>query len=425
MVHPSLVRKVTGYAGTPLPPRAATNPQPGSGLGWYSNFDRVWKRVPADAFAGAGAGHQVLAVVPSLDLIIVRNGSELAEDPEGVRFWGSVEKYILNPVMAAVEAGGSKAPYPPSPVVRQIRFAPASEIRCDAPGSDNWPVTWADDGELYTSYGDGKGFAPFTEKKLSQGFACVTGPPESFRGENVRTETGERLGDGARGAKASGMLMVGGVLYAWVRNTGNSQLAWSEDRGTTWNWGFRFTESFASPAFLNFGKNYGGARDSFVYSYSQDGGSAYESSDGVVLSRVDKRRIRERAAYEFFAGTDAEGNPRWSADIAARRRTFRHDGRSERVDAVYNPALGRYLLVVGYGHEGGWGIYDAPEPWGPWSTVFHTDYWGLGQTHGYRLPSKWISPDGTRVHLVFSGRRHNGTLWDAFCVRRMDLLVTR
>ena len=72
--------------------------------------------------------------------------------------------------------------------------------------------------------------------------------------------------------------------------------------------------------------------------------------------------------------------------------------------------------------EGGFGIYDAPEPWGPWTTAFHTPYWGLGSTHGYRLPSKWISPDGRTMHLVFSGRKHNGVLWDAFCVRRFALL---
>ena len=24
---------------------------------------------------------------------------------------------------------------------------------------------------------------------------------------------------------------------------------------------------------------------------------------------------------------------------------------------------------------------------GPWTTAFHTDYWGLGGTHGYRLPA--------------------------------------
>jgi CubicO group peptidase (beta-lactamase class C family) len=425
LVDPALVEKVTGYAGMPLPARSATNPQPGSGLGWYSNFDGVWPRVPRDAFAGAGAGQQVLVVIPSLDLIVVRTGSQIEEDPDGDRFWGGIHNYILSPLMDAVDAGGTPPPYPQSAVIGGVEFEPGSAIRCAAPGSDNWPLTWADDGHLYTSYGDGNGFEPRTEKKLSQGFARIVGPAESFRGENVRTSTGETLGDGVKGPKASGLIMVDGVLYAWIRNTGNSQLAFSEDRGKTWQWGFKFTESFATPAFLNFGRNYGGARDDYVYSYSQDGPSAYEPDDGVVLARVARQRLKDRGAYEFFSGLNPDGEARWSTDISARRPTFVFPHRCERVDAVYSPAIGRYLLAVGYGHEGGWGIYDAPTPWGPWTTAFHTDYWSLGNTHGYRLPSKWIAADGRSFYLVFSGRRHNAILWDAFCVRRAELSVAR
>jgi hypothetical protein len=96
-----------------------------------------------------------------------------------------------------------------------------------------------------------------------------------------------------------------------------------------------------------------------------------------------------KAAWEFFSG--AEGAPDWSRNIAARKPVFRFDAHCQRVDAVYHPVLRRYLLAVGYGHNGGWGIYESARPWGPWSVAFHTEYWGLGGTHGYRIPSKWIS----------------------------------
>jgi hypothetical protein len=55
------------------------------------------------------------------------------------------------------------------------------------------------------------------------------------------------LGDGAKDAKPSGMLIAGGILYMLVRNVNNSQLAWSSDHGRTWRWGLRFTAGFASP----------------------------------------------------------------------------------------------------------------------------------------------------------------------------------
>jgi len=75
-------------------------------------------------------------------------------------------------------------PYPPSEVIRFVKFAPASEIRRQAQGiqkgsrfdgSDNWPITWADDGHQYTAYGDGYGFEPYTELKLGMGFARIEG----------------------------------------------------------------------------------------------------------------------------------------------------------------------------------------------------------------------------------------------------------
>jgi len=403
---------MTKYAGTPLPDRAKSSMAPGSGLCWSTNFDGIWPSLPRDAFAGAGAGQEVLLVVPSLDLVIVRNGGYL--NPAGAKeFWPAIVEHVFNPAMKLFGA-----PYPPSPVIRGVRFAPPESIRRDAIDSDNWPMTWGRDDRIYTSYGDGRGFDPNTEKKLSLGFAVIDGGPDDFKGTNIRSATGERTGDGKSGLKSSGMLMVKGVLYMWARNASNSQLAWSNDLGRTWEWGFKFDTSMGSPSFLNFGKDYAGARDQYVYTYSQDGPSAYEPSDAIILARAPGSKMKDRHAWEFFTGLDAKGSPQWSRDITARRPVFEFPGKCERTDAVYIPAPKRYLLAVGYNHEGGWGVYDAPEPWGPWTTAFHTEDWGLGATHGYRLPAKWITPSG--LTLVFSGRNGKGMHYDAFCVRRME-----
>lgn len=392
--------------GLPISPDAHA---PASGLGWYSNARGAWPALPPDAFAGAGAGHQVLLAIPSLQLVVVRNGANLEPNLTDGRFWGAVYEHIFAPLMGAL----ADPPYARSEVIRGVRFDPPATIRREAEGSDNWPVTWGADGHLYTSYGDGWGFDPRVEKKLSQGWARVEGGPVDFRGVNIRSESGERTGDGRAGAKASGLVMVDGVLYAWIRNTGNAQLAWSEDEGRTWHWGFRFTTSMGSPAFLNFGRDNEGARDGFVYAYSQDGPSAYTQDDGIVLARAPKGRLREEGAWEFWAG---EG--RWSADIADRVPVFRYEGHCERVDAVWHPGIRRYLLAVGYNHASGWGLFEAPEPWGPWRVAFHTHKWDLEETHGYRLPSKWIGADG-RMHLIYSGRLRE----DAFCVRGFTLLL--
>src|SRR3954470_10653862 len=101
----------------------------------------------------------------------------------------------------------------PSPVIKQILWAPKETIVRQARGSDNWPMTWGDDDALYTAYGDGTGFEPKLKQKLSLGLARITGGPDDFTGLNLPAPTAEAAGDGRKGRKASGLLMVDGVLY--------------------------------------------------------------------------------------------------------------------------------------------------------------------------------------------------------------------
>ncbi len=416
LIARSVVDAALANAGTPTAAAPTDKNAPASGLGWWINAKGGWEGVPRDAFGGAGANHQILMVVPSLDLVVVRNGQSLDTEARGEGFWPPAVRYLLKPVIDAITDSNA---YPPSPVIRGIRFAPEVTITRKAIDSDNWPITWGDDDSQYTAYGDGWGFDPKGDKKLSQGFARIEGTPADFRGINIRSSSGERTGGGARGLKASGIVIVEGVLYLWVRNARNAQLAWSSDHGTTWEWGFRFASSFGSPAFLNFGRNYQGARDNYVYTYTQDGASAYESDDRPVLARVPKDKIRDRAAWEFLDRLDQQGKPVWTSDIAHRGEAFRYPRHCGRVDVVYHPGLQRYLLAVSYNHDGGLGIDDAPEPWGPWTTAFHSEHWDLGGTHGYRLPAKWIDSAGRSMALIFSGIAPN----DAFCARGMMLDV--
>ena len=245
-----------------------------------------------------------------------------------------------------------------------------------------------------------EGFEPFIDKKLSLGIARIVGDAESFRGENIRAPSIEQVGEGANGKKASGLLMVDGVLYLWARNAGNSQLAWSKDHGRTWQWAdWKFTTSFGCPTFLNFGKNYAGARDDYVYIYSHDSDSAYEPADRMVLARVQKDRLQDRNAYEFFESLDSSNAPRWTTDIAKRGSVFAYEGRCYRSGISYHSGLKRYLwcqIIPGKDtrFEGGFGVYEAPEPWGPWSSVYFTEKWDVGPGETASFPTKWMSPDG-------------------------------
>ena len=169
---------------------------------------------------------------------------------------------------------------------------------------------------------------PKVKTKLSMGLAKVTGGPRDFNGVNIRSSTGEAVGNGAKGKKASGMLMHKSVLYMWVRNADgagrSSQLARSDDHAKTWTWSkWRFDE-FGYCTFVNFGRNYAGARDGYVYTVSHDHPSAYKAADRFILMRVPADTIMQRDTYEFFAGVDAAGAPRWTRRRWRSRR--RHYG---------------------------------------------------------------------------------------------------
>jgi hypothetical protein len=229
-------------------------------------------------------------------------------------------------------------------------------------------------------------------------------------------------------------LSVGGTLYLWLGHADNSgacaQLAWSRDFSKTWQFAdWRFDE-FGLVGFVNFGRDYAGARDEYVYAYSHDGPRADTPADRFIPMRVPKDRLTERAAWEFFERRDAAGNPVWTATIGQRGAVFENQGACLRSAITYCAGLKRYLWWQQIPQppgakdrgdtrfEGGFAICDAPEPWGPWTTAYFTPTWDVGPGEHADFPAKWMSADGHTLHLVFSGA-------DAFSVRRATVRVQR
>jgi hypothetical protein len=145
----------------------------------------------------------------------------------------------------------------------------------------------------------------------------------------------------------------------------------------------------------------------------------------MVMARVPLDQIRDRQAYEFFKTLDPVGRPVWTRNIRDRGAVFVNPQRCWRSGISHNAGLKRYLWCQilpfstdsrGPRFQGGFGIYEAPEPWGPWRTVFYTENWDVGPGETSSLPTKWMSPDGRTCHLVFSGA-------DCFSVRRVELTV--
>ncbi|MBX6313507.1 MAG: serine hydrolase [Isosphaeraceae bacterium] len=98
LLKPEAVRQITHDAGTPG----------NGGIGWWTNSDGRYRSLPADAYFGAGAGDQVVLVIPSLKLIAVRNGGPL--DP-GSNEEKGLERRFFDLLMEAVtdrESGGPR-----------------------------------------------------------------------------------------------------------------------------------------------------------------------------------------------------------------------------------------------------------------------------------------------------------------------------
>jgi len=326
---------------------------------------------------------------------------------------------LLAGVLAAAEV--DKPPYPQSPVIQGAVFDFASREH-RAPGSDNWPTTWADDGNLYTCWGDGGGFGGTnSDGRVSLGVARITGSPEDYEGHNV---WGGKEAEAAAQfeGKSYGILCVNGTLYMWVlpgSGTDNyleARLAWSFDHGRTWaraDWAFTYEDEVMSPTFLQFGRDYAGARDGYVYMYAtrlHDKEMDTQRPGLIDLLRVPKGQVRERDSYECFAGFEQDGEPIWGKSLSERRPVWRDPNGSRHISVCYNAGLGRYLLCTEHGaaRTGNLGIFDAEEPWGPWTTVACYENWGgLGSTFYWNFPTKWFEDEGRRFALVYTGTDDN------------------
>ncbi len=326
---------------------------------------------------------------------------------------------VLNAQRNAVQEQ-PKPPYPPSPVIKAITWHWDTH-KTAAPGSDIWPVTWGPDGHIYTAWGDGGGFGGTnSDGRVSMGFARIEGPPESFVGININGGKGPEHPASFPGkGKTGGILFVHGTLYARLNLQDgtfpdvNHALIWSDDLGATWtqsSWVFPKGEGNFKPSrFLNFGRDYTGVPNhlvGFVYFYGFKQGSGWGSNGSTYMGRAPQDKMQDRSAYEFFGGVEPNGKPVWTSDVSQIQPVFTDPNGATPGTVVYNPGLKRYLLTSFHTGANQLGIFDGPEPWGPWTTVAYYDNWGdMGSdSHGLNcdFPQKWMSADGLTMWCVFS-----------------------
>lgn len=411
------------------------------GLLWWNNSDGAIVGVPRDAYWSWGLKESFIIVIPSLDLVAVRAGDFWVprNDPKRKDSYNNILKPFLLPICESVVHRG---PYPQSANIPRVTFSDLildKDVTGPAYASgDQWAGTWADDGHLYMGWGDGTGFGhrgnwrdPAT---AFMGLARLEGTPPNHRGVNVwggfkpESQAGalyvNRDPQRTNLKPADGLISINGTMYWYSERKSDGrvdcQLLTSADYGRSWkDYGCFFQEDgkFAFTGIIQFGQNYSDV-PSYLgnYLYLFDGGTKAESNPhysrtDMLFARLPLDDLLNRRAVEFFDGTP--GNPSWTSDINQAKAVFEdRQGVNSHVSCTYNKAIGRYILLTMHSSAGikkGFGIFESDRPWGPWSTVYYTDNLdsfvpGLARLINLSLPSKWISPDGKSMWMVFSGR---------------------
>jgi hypothetical protein len=308
---------------------------------------------------------------------------------------------------------------------------PASKHGVPAYGvrfGDTFPLTWADDNEIYASAGDPNWGAKWDGLDMEK----FSGMPPHYEITRINAMA-EYHGSGGGGPKPTGMIGVNGVLYLAVQNLlgkkppafgaksqhgDDATIISSRDHGLTWTPArANITtpmfpgSAFGGPAFVNTGRNNVGAPDKYVYAISTD---QWDNGSNLRVGRVPAGKIQDAGAWRWVSGFRNDDRPNWSRNLPAAVPVFTDDRRISLPEMVYIAAAKRYLLLTwrlykDFSPNDGTElmIYDAPHPWGPFTLVHHETIWETQQMNPYcpRIPLKWLKVNGDEIDgwMQFSG----------------------
>jgi len=333
----------------------------------------------------------------------------------------------------------AQAPQSPSYPAGSLSVNFTGNKKFDASGSDNWPITWAADDNQYTTFGDGGGFDE--SATVSFGVARISGNKDTYTKTDIYESPIGFTG------KIYGILAVNNQLYFLKCGDGSELSNFKyiklykaaipvNDQLELIDTGVQFNppvENFFCPSFLQYGKDYAGAPDNYVYIYAPEISLQVwnvQIPGKISLLRVPKDQIETKSSYEYFAGMNS-GTPMWTNDVSLRQPVFSFDSSCPscsdsgimRTSVSYNPFINRYLLITQQvdryqANNGHIGIYDAPTPWGPWTTTLYKNAWDISlngmmsskvvRTVYWNFSNKWAN--GNNFVLVYTDRDNWSTI---------------
>ena len=338
---------------------------------------------------------------------------------------------------------------------------------------DNWHTTWAASGRQFTSLCDGKGGSDLegtTGADYNTRVLAIDGGPENPKFSNLpnfpdlltEPETGRFMQ-----YYGFGIIALGDAIYHYFSTPNHiffepnarfvgAKLGYSPDGGSTWLnqngaplvWEERAERSrdnmifyeedgdaFSLITALQMGRGYEENRDGYVYLYAPNG-NGVETMNQLVLCRVKKEEITNRANYEFFASRDENGAAQWTPDIAARGvvHTFPKGWVNTQLhpyawhpSVVYSAPHDCYLMAnwgMGCAPDGLWfgkpsylGFWTAPNPWGPWTQIHEETAWtpqddNAARCYQPQIIPAWMAPDGKSFYLAWTDFSSSTRSWN-------------
>ena len=266
-----------------------------------------------------------------------------------------------------------------SPVIDSV-YVDGPPVEPVASDGDLWLSTWADDNNVYSGWGDGKGILDGGEDIpwVDCGVARLSG---CFPYINAKVMYREDLTPPLeKNDKPSSFIYLDSCLYGQFHSPlGDARIGYlsrSADYGISWErigffqkgekktsnaspWTRTNNSPFRCLFFINMGKNYNLNADGYVYALGI-GKEWHWMSLRVYLTRVRRENIAVYNSYEYFTGQNSMNQPTWSENQydAVPLHGLMTMGQGS---AIYHPEIKRFLFLTDKD------IFDAPKPWGPWT----------------------------------------------------------